>query len=351
MLLSKLNNPTVTLWRRFPTNQPNDERLDSTLMKKSFYYIINVLLLSQFSCSQSPDSSDLPIVDYGTPGIEILSPGENFVVGQALATTDTPPSVETVTVTGLVRLAQSANDPLPQIKVNNQNVTTALVDQSSCPTIDNLTCYAFSTNLSYSKGKHQIDLLVTDVNGVQMTKTLQGAVDYCRIAGKDAGVLAEIQDDVNAPQGNRCHEIDGCSVYITESDPLATSDSRNDPMAGVGNGEAVASTAFGAGTLPISEYFVHGQKPNDALPCNIHDVCYQTTASTKDSCDRTMWASMKDVCAAAYPGNNPHPTGSNAYFKWDTQKAGCYAFADSYYGGVNLGGASTFEQRKLDYQP
>lgn len=314
-------------------------------------YVMTVAVICLAACSQNPDAvatGDLTNSPAPSP-IEVLTPGDNFVVGSALALAD-PVSAETVTVAGFIRLPQAADVQAPLVKINNQIVSASLVnDQATCATQAGVSCYAFSSDFTLSKGKYQFTISASDVNGNQFSKMIRGVVDYCRIENKDPGVLAEVQDNPNIAQGNRCHEIDGCSVYITPNDPLATSDARNNPMLG-NNNKAVASTAFGAGSLPISEFFVHGQKPNDALPCNLHDVCYQTTASNKDSCDRNMLSAMKNVCAAAYP-KNPYASASADYLTWEAQRAACYTYAESYYAGVQVGGDSVFTQRKDDYKP
>ena len=314
------------------------------------WLIMSFFAVSLIACGENDSLTCVENISGTPPQLEVVTPAPGFIIGSALDM-GVAPLPENVNVTGYARLAQSAACGA-NITVNASAATVAVATNEECSVDDGWTCFRYSTNLKLNKGKHDIRVQVIDTAGLDDSLTVTGSVDYCRIGGHDAGVLAEIQDDPMYPQGNRCHEVDGCSVYITESDPLATSDSRNDPMAGIGNGEAVASTAFGSGTLPISEFFVHGQKPRDALPCNLHDVCYQSAASDKATCDSDMWASMKDVCAAAYPvdpcTDNPL---SLKCVNWESQYAACYSFAGTYYQGVNVGGASTFDQRKIDYAP
>ena len=45
----------------------------------------------------------------------------------------------------------------------------------------------------------------------------------------------------------------------------------------------------------------HGLAPTDNLPCNHHDVCYQTCGATKVNCDDAMLKDMQAVCGSAYP--------------------------------------------------
>jgi len=178
-------------------------------------------------------------------------------------------------------------------------------------------------------------------------------VDYCRKSGFDAGVSALFQNKPNSStlQNNRCHEIDGCSVYITESDPLANGETRNNPSK-ISNNLRAADTRFGSGEVPPqSEYFVHGQQPSDILPCNSHDVCYQTVAgSSQEQCDQKMKTDMDAVCEQAYPGNCPSGLNVLECLQWKSQRETCIAFADSYYLGLSAVGAMAFDERQDEYQ-
>lgn len=316
-----------------------------------YFLALSIALFLLQACS---DDLQQPLVttsyDGPPPAIEILSPNANFVIGSALPLGQAE-GPESVTVAGLLHLPQSANNTSPQVTINQLSVPVNLLGANVCQTPENAVCYGFSHDYALTKDKYQFDIQVIDGDGTRYSRQIGGVVDYCRIGEKDAGIQALIQDDVNYPQGNRCHEIDGCSVYVTPNDPSATSEVRNDPMAAFGNTKAVASTAFGAGTVPITEYFVHGQQPHDALPCNLHDVCYQSTASTRSDCDNQFHAALEAVCAAAYPGANPYPTGSTDYLTWAAQKEECLRLADTYYAGVAAAGAAVFDQHKLDYKP
>jgi hypothetical protein len=82
---------------------------------------------------------------------------------------------------------------------------------------------------------------------------------------------------------------------------------------------------------------------NQTLPCNKHDVCYQTCkkksdASNWDTCNSAFGTDMSIVCKAAYPDTCPY-TGV-ALWKcpgFYNERDACYAAVDLYTSGVNTG--------------
>lgn len=147
------------------------------------------------------------------------------------------------------------------------------------------------------------------------------------------------------PDSHRQHDIDGCSGGLT--------DNIQDPMRGkFGNDWAgQASTEFGR---------PQGAVPNAGaalpLPCNLHDICYQTCRSDKGACDTAMRDRIRGVCAVAYPATCPaHLTAAqcqadNGFME---QRGECaidaFSYANLYYQGVNFGGTSAYEQRQSQY--
>jgi len=318
-------------------------------------FSVSFIALLLLACTDANNDPVEQVAQQDLSTINIQSPNNNFVLGTPLAQNAPIPAQESISVEGLVRVPVSGDSSLPDVSVNHQSAQLTLVDDVTvCPTDNSKKCYRFAANIELPKGANEIIVSVTDILGGVSNKSIKGVIDYCRIGMKDPNVLAEIQDDPNIPQGNRCHEIDGCSAYVTTDDRLATTQARNNPMAILGgNNWAIASTAFGSGTVPIEEYFIHGQQPKDALPCNLHDVCYQTAASGKSTCDVDMRAAMRNVCAAAYPDNSA-PDGTVYpldYLSWLSQKGECTSWADSYYAGLGLLGQDAFDSRKQEYSP
>ncbi len=139
-------------------------------------------------------------------------------------------------------------------------------------------------------------------------------------------------------QNVRSQEIDGCSAPTGENH-------RNDPMTGATLNQA--PTAFGAGTQPPSEYLVYGQPTAKPLPCNKHDVCYQTVGSSRTACDDTFYAGMRAVCDEAYPPQTAgylllHPVYKNEQSK-------CFNKAATYYNAVRAAGLTRFNKRQAQH--
>jgi hypothetical protein len=152
---------------------------------------------------------------------------------------------------------------------------------------------------------------------------------------------AAIQTDTLHPrQNNRAHEVDGCSVPVPELDGTW----RNDPMHAAT--QKVTSTEFGSGSRPPTDHFIHGKGPARALPCNKHDVCYQTVGSSRSTCDSNFYGDMRAVCAKAYPTiSQPalHPV-------YTSEQKSCYTWAKRYYDGVSTSeGQKKFDLRQTQY--
>ena len=144
-------------------------------------------------------------------------------------------------------------------------------------------------------------------------------------------------------QNDRLHVIDGCSLPWYAAMIAAPSGMKDDPTAGgLGHG----STAFGHpdGTLQP------GQGPTP-LPCNNHDICYQTCSSVKATCDTGMLNDMLAVCQRVYPETSCPLTGLGmlACGQWYTEKSNCLVSAGNYKLGLDKFGDDAFEGRKAEY--
>lgn len=321
----------------------------------SLFIIISSQILLVSGCKDSGEPTLEPTIQVlPSPGIVFINPVSAFVLGQALDT-GAIPSTQMHTVTGWVRVEDNnGNDNTPSVLVNQQVATvTAYAFAADCPSTAPFQCFQFDTTLSLDKGEHSITATATDINGTTYSETINGIVDYCRKGGFDSGVSALFQTDPNASelQNNRCHEIDGCSVYITEADPLATAQTRNNPSS-INNSLRASSTEFGSGAVPPdSEYFVHGQRPTDVLPCNTHDVCYQTiNGRTQEQCDNQMLTDMMEICNQAYPGDCPTDLSSLECLEWKGQRETCEGFANSYFIGLTAAGTLAFGERQAQYK-
>jgi hypothetical protein len=140
----------------------------------------------------------------------------------------------------------------------------------------------------------------------------------------------------------RLHEIDGCSVPAILA-VLTPGLSVQDPTGGL---FGLASTAFGA---PQGSIASAGAALN--LPCNQHDICYQTCGSTQGTCDTGMHNGMNAVCNAAYPTSTCPYSGLEIlkcpfYF---TERSDCFQLSDLYKFGLDQFGSSAWEERQTQY--
>jgi hypothetical protein len=137
------------------------------------------------------------------------------------------------------------------------------------------------------------------------------------------------------------HEIDGCSTppIIAIITPGL---SVQDP---VGGHCGSSDTMFG---LP-QDPFPHGNSPLP-LPCNRHDVCYQTCGSTQAGCDEGMYNDMITVCNKAYPTIScPDPMHTDACLCYLDERADCFVWAGNYKLGLDIGGYSAWVQRQQQF--
>ncbi|MBI5192149.1 MAG: hypothetical protein HZA08_01765 [Nitrospirae bacterium] len=148
---------------------------------------------------------------------------------------------------------------------------------------------------------------------------------------------------------SRNHEIDGCSTppIIAIITPGL---SVQDPVGGHcgvkdSSGNSY-STAFGQPEPP----FPHGSSPID-LPCNKHDVCYQTCGSFQTVCDQTMYNDMIAVCNTAYPTDVCPYSGVDLGLCpcYLAERAECFLWASAYKVGLDIGGYDAWVQRQQQY--
>jgi hypothetical protein len=146
------------------------------------------------------------------------------------------------------------------------------------------------------------------------------------------------------------HIIDGCSVPGILGG--------QDPCGGVlGKG----STEFGRPQRTDNGNVMEPGDSVDDLPCNKHDICYQTCGSDKSQCDQQMYDDMMAVCNKAYPeAKCPFVVGSEICNgsrwkclrdcqKWYNERASCANSARKYKWGLTLFGGSAYEERQEQF--
>lgn len=131
-------------------------------------------------------------------------------------------------------------------------------------------------------------------------------------------------------------ECDGCSVPPEHQDKVADKDNPT------GHPETVFGHESADGLC----------KDEHDAPCDNHDRCYQTCASTrtadgweydwdhKDRCDEVFYHEMQAVCAAA-----GDPEGPELVAWWNPN---CSTYARVYYEAVSWGGGDAFRRRQRE---
>ena len=298
---------------------------------------------------EGTDSVTVTVLTPGLgPTVSIGSPADGFVVGGP-RTSDFPPAEQRVT--GRIRVNTPFDDAnRPDVTVNG---TPALVSRSFspgplCHTPLAICWWDFRADgISLPEGDATITALGVDAVGRSDTAQVSGIVEVCLDGDSDGPAR------VGIGQSNRCHFIDGCSTP-----DFVAPDVQDPTMGSLGHG----STAFGKDTdvPPEPERFPHGADPRDPLPCNLHDVCYQTCGAVKSECDAQMYDRMVEVCREAYPESIcPYtvqgPFGGTILDpircpQWRDEKSRCYGWARKYRAGLASPPAfDRFDDRQSEY--
>ncbi|HEX9812851.1 MAG TPA: PKD domain-containing protein [Burkholderiales bacterium] len=290
------------------------------------------------------------------PAMTIAAPKPDFTAGAVWDDQGAAPSNNIpVTVTGTA----TTNQGPPTVMVNNVAATISPLARN--PLLD-VFCfffpnrpacdqrYNFAADIQLSKGPQTIAVIGKDAVGGSTTVAVNGVADYCLIGLAEPGVAAERGNG----QNNRCHFVDGCSAPGSGDD--SPSDARrNQPMPGADHN--LVPVEFGSGPIPPSEFFVHGQSPEQPLGCNIHDNCYQTCVPQGDgarvgaynACNLQQRENHKAMCRKAYPACPYTGLESFKCVDWAAEKATCFALAESYFVAVEAGGFIKYNARQNDF--
>jgi len=293
------------------------------------------------------------------PAVAVISPKPDFTAGFVWDGIGALPTAIPLAVNGTV----TTDTGPPTVMVNG---VVATINALTRNPLLNLFCtffpnapacdqrYSFSANLQLSRGAQTITTVGSDTGGGSTTVSVSGVADYCVKDGSTG--LAERGNG----QNNRCHEIDGCS---NGSDPASDS-KRNQPMPNARFN--LVTVEFGSGTIPPTEFFVHGQSPERLLGCNIHDTCYQTCVpkgggdriAAWHNCNAQQAGNHGAMCRKAYPATCPFtitgPLGNTfpdtaSCLKWQAEKAACFALVGAYFSGVEVGGEFAYNTRQIEY--
>ncbi|HYA37664.1 MAG TPA: PKD domain-containing protein [Candidatus Methylomirabilis sp.] len=329
-----------------------------------------VMVIGQNSTGAGSASVEVILDTTNNPALSIISPKPTqwgVIAGGEFAMGVPFPISTPVTVTGVIKVNTKAllpADNRPTVTVNGVPADVSLdLFFSTCGLLNPFQCWKFTTTIPLAQGNDTITAVGTDVQNRSTTMSIGGVVDYCRKATTfdannstpgnfDPGVLA-LAGENHEVQSNRCHEIDGCSA------PVIPNAIANDPMSVFIPELNVAPTDFGKGTQPPGEYFIHGLQSTYDLPCNHHDVCYQTCwpagtdlESKWHDCNYNQFQEMLAVCRQAYPATCPSmiPGYPLTCVTWLLRKAECTDTAGAYWASVETKkGWERFQQRQLDY--
>jgi len=290
-----------------------------------------------------------------TPVVTIAGPRNNSLTGHIYLESDLVQPFS-IPVKGVVRVYTMEAVNTPTVTVAGVPATVGDTSYRNCPAGLPQRCFKFSVTLSLSRGKHTLWAVATDVLSGKDSSKVALVADYAYRPTDQQwtdenktvnpvdwttfpNLAAVLQPNPNGPiQNVRSQEIDGCSAPTGETH-------RNDPMTGATQNQA--PTAFGAGTQPPSEFRVYGQPSAQPLPCNKHDVCYQTVGSSRATCDDNFYAAMRAVCAKAYPAQTAAYLLLHPIYKNEQSK--CYNKATTYYDAVRLAGQAKFNKRQAQH--
>lgn len=136
----------------------------------------------------------------------------------------------------------------------------------------------------------------------------------------------------------RQHEIDGCSnspdnleswdnlPFTTDYDLYVTNPIWGTVLGTVSNAAAAAQT----------------------LPCNVHDICYQTCKSNKANCDDVLGQDITASCDTGYPFPCPHATADECN-EYDAEYQACLGIGPIYSDGVDMLGGGAYQGRQSQY--
>lgn len=153
----------------------------------------------------------------------------------------------------------------------------------------------------------------------------------------DTDLCPERQQDTT-----RLREIDGCSIAGVVADWFFSGDP-NDPVDGTFNVPGT-STRFGAPQDPLP----WGQAPLP-LPCNVHDVCYQSCGHHRLGCDSAFLQDLGSVCDTAYPSDCPYSLLSPACVQFELEKVECALRSTELHQIVRGFGEPSYRQRQVQY--
>jgi hypothetical protein len=168
--------------------------------------------------------------------------------------------------------------------------------------------------------------------------------------GNSLETLATLCTPKQVTDKEQRHIVDGCSLpkYLAVITPGL---SVQNPVGGIWG---LFSSTFGkdqGATIP-------NQAAALPLPCNQHDICYQTCGKSQATCDANIFTDMVRVCDAAYPSATCPYSGLEALEKcvigdvasnYFIERDRCTAYANAYKWGLGKFGAKFWALDQIQF--
>jgi len=153
-------------------------------------------------------------------------------------------------------------------------------------------------------------------------------------------LIAQCPQRVQRPEGARSHQVDGCS---NSPDNLESWDN----IPGTTDYDLyVTNPIWGTVLGDITEEQARAQ----TLPCNVHDICYQTCKLDKSDCDNALSSGIIASCGISYPFECPQQVRQqNRCGEYEEERESCKGIGPIYLRGVDNLGSSAYEERQEQY--
>lgn len=90
----------------------------------------------------------------------------------------------------------------------------------------------------------------------------------------------------------------------------------------------------------------NGEASLQSLPCNLHDICYQTCGRSQASCDSELQSNMEDVCSNSYPRVIPATIPSTRWAEYMDERLDCMDAAAFYHSVLSGAGSLAWTLRQ-----
>ena len=153
------------------------------------------------------------------------------------------------------------------------------------------------------------------------------------------------------PFGNGLHSVDGCSGGVPPNIQDPMTNSLYLPYGLLNQAPTAFGQPIGGGLTPVTSAQI------GPLPCNQHDLCYQTcvadnnsqTSAARAACDDGMETRMDAVCEAAFPSTCPSSLGTLECAAFFLQRADCFIYSGIYRSGLGAFGGSAYNERQTQF--